>query len=323
MHDVIIVGAGPIGLACGIAAQRRGLDPLIIEKGALVNSLVHYPTDLEFFSTPDLLEIGGHPFPSRGSKPVRAEAVEYYSKVAQREGLNIRLYEEVQRLSGEDNNFKVHTTKGIHQGRKVVLALGFFDIPNKLEIPGEDLPKVTHYYKEPYEYTRQKVVVIGARNSAAKAALDCYRHGAEVTMVVRGEGISDRVKYWIKPDLENRIEEGTIGAYFNTTVKAITEETVLIQTPEGEKTLDNDWVLAMTGYRPNLGFLQRLGISLQDDEHHTPVYDTETMETNRPGLYLAGVVCGGLNTGSFFIENSRIHAQRIMEDVTRQENIPA
>lgn len=322
MHDVIIVGAGPIGLTCGIAAKRRGLDPLILEKGALVNSLVNYPTDLEFFSTPNLLEIGGHPFPTRGNKPVRAEAVEYYGKVAQREQLDIQLYERVQRLSGRDNDFTVHTTKSSYACRKVAMAIGFFDIPKMLDVPGEELPKVTHYYKEPYSYTRQKVVVVGARNSAAKVALDCHRHGAEVTMVVRGDSISDAVKYWIKPDLENRIKEGGIEAYFNSTVEAITEDQIHIQTPDGEKHLENDWVLAMTGYRPDLGFLKRLGISLREDEHRTPVYDPETMETNRPGVYLAGVVCGGLNTSELFIENSRVHAHRITSHIAEEANVP-
>lgn len=323
MRDVIVVGAGPIGLACGIAAKRRGLDALLLEKGALVNSLVNYPTDLEFFSTPDLLEIGGHPFPCRGAKPVRAEAVEYYSKVADREGLDIHLYEKVRRISGDNGNFTVHTDEGTYSCRKVAVATGFFDVPNMLEVPGEELEKVRHYYKEPYPYTRQDVVVVGARNSAAKAALDCYRHGANVTMVVRGDGISDHVKYWIKPDLENRIEEGNIAAYFNSTVQAITEDSVHIRTPDGERVLDNDWVLAMTGYRPNLDFLQRLGISLADDEHCTPIYDAETMETNRSGVYLAGVVCGGLKTSDLFIENSRVHAHRIMAHIAEQKNIPA
>lgn len=323
MRDVIVVGAGPIGLACGIAAKRRDLEALIIDKGAVVNSLVNYPTDLEFFSTPELLEIGGHPFPCRGHKPVRAEAIEYYSKVANRENLRLRLYERVQRISGEDGSFTVHTEQDSHRARKVVLALGFFDIPNMLDVPGEDLSKVTHYYKEPYPYVDQKVAVIGARNSAAKAALDCHRHQAEVTMIVRGDSISDHVKYWIKPDLENRIEEGGINALFNTTVKAITEESILVETPAGEKTLENDWVLAMTGYRPDLGFLQRLGIALKDNEHRTPVFDSETMETNRRGIYLAGVICGGLNTGELFIENSRVHARRIMSDITEKSDVPA
>jgi thioredoxin reductase (NADPH) len=323
MRDVIIVGAGPIGLASGIAAKRRDLDALILEKGALVNSLVNYPTDLEFFSTPDLLEIGGHPFPCRGVKPVRAEAVEYYSKVADREGLNIRLYEEVQRVSGEDEQFTVHTGENAYEARKVVVATGFFDVPNRLEVPGEELSNVRHYYKEPYPYTRQKVIVIGARNSAAKVALDCYRHGADVTLVHRGEGISDHVKYWIKPDLENRIEEGEIETYFRSTVEAITEDTVHLDTPEGPTVVKNDWVLAMTGYRPDLDFLERLGIRLRDNAHRTPVFDDETMETNRRGVYLAGVVCGGLKTSDLFIENSRIHARRIMTHIHQKAGMPA
>lgn len=315
MHDVIIIGAGPIGIASGVAAQRRNLDALIIEKGALVNSLVHYPLNMEFFSTPDLLEIGGHPFPCRGHKPVREEAIEYYQGVARMEHLNINLYEKVRRVSGENNNFTVHTDQGDYACRKIVVATGFFDRPNLMDVPGEELDKVTHYYREPFPYTRQRVAVIGARNSAAKAALDCHRHGAEVTLLVRGSEVSEKVKYWIKPDLENRIAEGSITAYFDTTVEAISENAIHVETPDGPRELPNDWVLAMTGYRPNLGFLQRMGINLKDDDARTPVYDSETMETNRRGIYLAGVICGGLETNQLFIENTRVHAHRIMEHI--------
>lgn len=315
MHDIVIIGAGPIGLACGIAARRAGLSALLIEKGALVNSFVHYPTDLEFFSTPELLEIGGIPFTTRNYKPVRAEALEYYRHVAELEQLEIRLYEEVVGLDGEGEAFTVRTTKGSYRCRKVIIATGFFDVPNRMDVPGEDLPKVLHYYKEPYPFAHQKVAVIGARNSAAKVALDCYRHGCEVTLIVRSPEISEKVKYWIRPDLENRIKEGSIRALFDTTVERITERAIHVCTPEGKRILENDWVLAMTGYRPNFGLLETLGVEFEDDAFQTPVHDPETMETNRAGLYLAGVVCGGLNTSVWFVENSRVHADRIVADI--------
>lgn len=315
MRDVLIVGAGPIGIASGIAAKRRDLDAVLVEQGAMVNSLVNYPTDLEFFSTPDLLEIGGHPFPTRGPKPVRAEAIEYYTKVARRENLDVRLYERVEGVEGEQGDFSVRTEEGVHRARNVVVATGFFERANLMEVPGEELDKVVHYYKEPYPYIGQKVAVIGARNSAAKVALDCHRHGAEVTLIHRGPEISEKVKYWIKPDLENRIAEGSIDAYFDTDVRRIEEDAIYLEGPDGPFTLENDWVLAMTGYKPDLAFLEELGIELQDDEHRTPVFDEDTMETNREGIYLAGVICGGLQTHRLFIENSRIHARRIMHHI--------
>lgn len=323
MHDVIVIGAGPVGLACAIEAKRRNLKALVLEKGALVNSLVGYPTQMEFFSTPDLLEIGGHPFATNRYKPTREEALDYYQGVARAEELDINLYEPVHRLEGEVGAFTVVTDKDTYSSRFVVAATGFFDIPNPLGAEGEDLPKVTHYFKEPYPYARQKVLVVGAKNSAAKAALACYRHDAEVTLAVRGPALSEKIKYWIKPDLENRIREGAIDAYFNATVERITEDAVKLRTPDGELTLENDFVFAMTGYRPNYAFLEALGISTEDDVARTPVYDEETFETNRAGLYLAGTVCGGLNTSRWFIENGRHHAARIMEHITQREEIPA
>ncbi len=321
MHDVIIIGAGPIGLACGIAARRAGLNALIIEKGALVNSFVGYPTDLEFFSTPELLEIGGIPFTTRNYKPVRAEALEYYRHTALTENLNIRLYEPVVRVDGSDGNFSVATTKATYPARKIIVATGFFDVPIRMNVPGEDLLKVTHYYREPYPYTAQRVAVIGAKNSAAKAALDCYRHGAEVILIIRGSEVSPKVKYWIRPDLLNRIQEGSIKVLYNTTVEAITEDAIHLQTPNGPRSLGNDWVLAMTGYQPDFSFLQTLGIALQDDAFRTPVHNPDSMETNRPGMYLAGVVCGGMKTSVWFIENSRIHADLIMHHVLQDEAV--
>jgi thioredoxin reductase (NADPH) len=319
--ELAVIGAGPIGLACGIAARRAGLDCFIFDRGGLANSFIHYPTDLEFFSTPELLEIGGIPFTTRGYKPVRAEALEYYRHAARSEQLDLRLYEQVDLVEGEDEGFTLVTDKGRYGARKVVVATGFFDVPIRLDIPGEELPKVTHYYREPYPYVNQRVAVIGAKNSAAKAALDCYRHGAEVTLLVRGPAISDSVKYWIKPDLDNRIRDGVIKAYFNATVRAIEPDAILFDTPEGPQRIGNDWVLAMTGYRPDTDYLHRLGIAHRNDAHHTPVHDPETMETNRRGMYLAGVVCGGLQTSVWFIENSRVHADRIVRHITAAQAV--
>jgi bacillithiol disulfide reductase len=311
MHDVVVVGAGPVGLACGIEARREGLDALIIEKGSLVNSIVGYPARMEFFSTPDLIEIGGYPFPIQGYKPTREEAVEYYRGVAAQEKLEIRLYERVCNVRGSAGDFIVVTDKQEYQARNVIISTGFFDEPNLLNVPGEELPKVTHYYREPYGYVRQKVAVIGARNSAAKAALDCYRHGAEVTLIVRSAALSDKVKYWIKPDLENRIKEGSIRAYFNTTVDQVRPSSLVLRTGNGQVEIDNDWVLAMIGYRPDYRFLEGLELAIRDDPYRTPVYDDATFETSRRGIYLAGTVCGGLRTGRWFIENGRFHARQI------------
>jgi thioredoxin reductase (NADPH) len=315
MLDVVIIGAGPVGLACGIEARREGLEALLIDKGALVNSFLGYPVNLEFFSTPELMEIGGHPFATLRYKPLREEAIEYYRRVAAAEHLTLRLYERVLRVDGEDGGFTVVTEKDRYACRKVVAAVGFFDVPNRLGVPGEDLPNVTHYYREPYAYAGQKVAVIGAKNSAAKVALDCYRHGAAVTLIHRGPTLSDKIKYWIRPDLENRIREGSIAVFFNTTVAAVERDRLLLDTPEGRVDLPNDWVLAMTGYRPDYPFLETLAINAEDDEARTPVYDPETFETNRPGLYLAGTVCGGLRTGRWFIENGRFHAGQIMKHI--------
>jgi thioredoxin reductase (NADPH) len=322
MHDVIVIGAGPVGLACAIEAQRRGLSARILEKGALVNSIVGYPVNMEFFSTPELIEIGGHPFSVQGYKPTREEAIEYYRKVTEREALDARLYERVLELRGEQGNFIVVTSKGEHPARNVVVSTGFFDRPNLLSVPGEALPKVTHYYKEPYSYARQKVAVIGARNSAAKAALDCYRHGADVTLVVRSAALSDKIKYWIKPDLDNRIKEGSIRAYFGTTVEQICPASVVLRTPDGLRELENDWVVAMTGYHPDYEFLEALGVTFLDDDCRTPVIDATTFQTSRSGVYLAGTVCGGYCTSRWFIENGRFHAQQISKHIAGERAEP-
>jgi len=324
MHDVLVIGAGPVGLACAIEARRHGLTALVVEKGALVNSIMGYPANMEFFSTPELIEIGGYPFPVKGYKPTREEAIEYYRGVAQRERLELRLYERVRAVEGSTGAFTVVTDKGSHLARAVVVVTGFFDRPNLLNVPGEALPRVTHYYREPFPYINQRVAVIGAKNSAAKAALDCYRHGADVTLIVRSPSLSDSIKYWIRPDLENRIKEGSIRAYFDTQVVEIRETSLRLRTPDGDREIDNDWVLAMTGYQPDFTFLESLGVTFADDEARTPVYDETTFQTERPGLYIAGTVCGGYRTNRWFIENGRFHAQQIARHIAgeRTERIP-
>ena len=322
--DVLVIGAGPVGLACAIEAKREGLTARIVEKGALVNSIVGYPANMEFFSTPDLIEIGQYPFPVQGYKPTREEAIEYYRGVAQREAIDLRLYERVLEVRGERGGFLVLTSRGEHAARNVVVCTGFFDQPNPLKVPGEDLPKVTHYYREPFAYIRQKVAVVGAKNSAAKAALDCYRHGAEVTLIARSATLSDSVKYWIRPDLENRIKEGSIRAYFSTAIEEIRPGSLILSTPGGRVEIPNDWVLAMTGYRPDFPFLEALGIAFADDGFRTPVFDETTFESSRKGVYLAGTVCGGYRTNRWFIENGRFHAQQIAKHIAgdRTERIP-
>ncbi len=322
MIDLLVIGAGPVGLACAIEAARLHLTARVIDKGTLVNSIVGYPARMEFFSTPDLIEIGGHPFPVREYKPTREDAIEYYRGVAAREQIDVRLYEAVLEVRGSRDDFTVITTRGEHRARRVVVAIGFFDRPNRLDVPGEDLPKVTHYYREPYAYVGQRVLVIGARNSAAKAALDCYRHGASVTLVAREAGVSEKVKYWIKPDLENRIKEGSIRALFNSHVQEIREDSVVVVTPDGRQEIGNDFVLAMTGYHPDFDFLERLGVTFADDRYRTPIFDEATFETARPGLYIAGTVCGGYQTGRWFIENGRFHARQIAAHVAGTQVAP-
>jgi len=318
MTDIIIVGGGPIGLACALEAEKAGFSYTVIEKGCLVNSLYNYPVNMTFFSTSERLEIGGIPFISNNAKPTRAEALEYYRRVCASNSLNVRLYERVESIEKTSAGFLVRTSKTEYSCHVVVLALGFYDLPYLLNVPGEDLPKVKHYYDEPHPYFRQKVVVVGAANSAVDAALETWRKGAEVTMVIREPSIRESVKYWVKPDIENRIAEGSIKAYFNSFIKEITPEKVLVQTPEQELWLDNDFVLAMTGYQPPFTFMQAIGIQFHDDEYHTPIYSEESMETNVPGLYLAGVVYGGLKTNKWFIENSRVHAEMIIAHLRKK-----
>ena len=312
MLDILIVGGGPIGLACALSAQKAGLSYQIVEKGCLVNSLYHYPTTMTFFSTSELLEIGGIPFVTISHKPKRAEALEYYRRVAFSNHLKVNLFEQVTAVDRTDGHYCIITSRAKYEAKNVIVATGFYDIAIKLNIPGEDLPKVKHYYDDPHYYALQKVVVVGSSNSAIDVALETYRKGADVTLVIRGEEVSHRVKYWVRPDMLNRIKEGSIKAYFNSHVTTVREQEVDIQTPDGQITVPNDYVMAMTGYRPNFEFLKKIGIVLSADEKSIPEYNHATMETNLKGLYLAGVVCGGMDTHLWFIENSRIHAEMIV-----------
>lgn len=330
-HDtiIIIIGGGPIGLACALEAQKAGLDYLVLEKGSLVNSLYNYPVNMTFFSTSERLEIGGVPFVSNNAKPVRAEALEYYRRVADSFKLKVNLFEKVESVKKEpavgseqlagNGKFLISTNKNTYHTDYVVIATGFYDIPYLLNVPGEDLSKVTHYYKDPHHYAFQKVLVVGANNSAVDAALETWRKGAEVTMLIRGENIGERVKYWVRPDIVNRIKESSIKAYFNSSIKEIREHEVDIITPEGPLTLANDWVIAMTGYQPNLDFLRSIGIRLSEDEVLKPFYEETTYETNVPNVFLAGVICGGMNTHRLFIENSREHAEKIIQTIKARE----
>ena len=315
MLDILIIGAGPIGIACGLSAQRGGLDFVIVEKGCLVNSLYNYPATMTFFSTSEKLEIGGVPFVTINNKPTRAEALEYYRRVATSHKLPVRLFEAVTCVTRNGYHYDIETSKGSYQAKHVIIATGFYDIAVKLDIPGEDLPKVKHYYQDPHYYAMQKIVVVGSSNSAIDVALETFRKGAEVTLVIRREEISHRVKYWVRPDILNRIKEGSIKAYFNSSLAAIRKDEVDIDTPDGTVTIPNDFVMAMTGYRPNFSFLRKIGINLSTDEKKIPEYDPETMETNLKGIYLAGVVCGGMDTHLWFIENSRVHADMIVNDI--------
>ncbi len=313
--DVIVVGAGPTGLACGIELQRRGLSSMLLEKGCLCNSLYNYPTHMVFFTTPELLEIGDIPMTSLNEKPNRTEALKYYRRVAEHYKLDIHQYERVDRVAGGDGAFQVFTTDRLECGhqyvaRKLVLATGYYDIPNLLHVPGEQLDKVFHYYKEPHPFYDHDVAVIGAKNSAAIAALELYWTGARVTLIHRGGGISDKVKYWIKPNIENRIKNREIQAYFHSRVLEILADAIRLETPSGEILLKNDFVLALTGYSPDLNFLNSLGITLEP-ETQKPRTDAQTLESDRAGVYLAGVIVAGMHTNEIFIENGRFHGKQI------------
>lgn len=315
--DILIIGGGPIGLNCALEAQKNNLTYLIIEKGTIVNSLYNYPLYMRFFSTAEKLEIAEIPFISTAPKPGRQEALEYYQGIARQKNINIHLYEKVLKVTKENDVFTIETTKGKYSAKNVIISTGFYDIPNFMNIPGENLPKVKHYYTEPYPYAKQKIVVVGSSNSAVDAALETYRKGAEVTMIIRHSEISKSVKYWVKPDIENRIAEGSIKAYFNAEITEIKENTVIFKDANGQTNeIENDFVLAMTGYLPDFEFLKNSGIELQG-ECLNPLYHPETMETNVKNLYLAGVVCGGKDTHLWFIENSRIHAELILQSILK------
>jgi len=315
-YDLIIIGGGPIGLACGLEAKKQNLNYLIIEKGALVNSIYHYPANMTFFSTSEKLEIDGIPFISKNAKPTKQEALEYYRRVATSNALNLNLFENVEQIKKHKGNFKIATSRGKYSSKNLILATGFYDLPNNLNVPGEDLEKVYHYYNDPHYFVNQDVVVVGASNSAVDAALEIYRKGGRVTMIVRGEDIGERVKYWVRPDVINRIKEGSIKAFFKSEITEITPNTVVFKDSDGNtQEIKNDFVLALTGYKPNFKFLQSLGVELSDDDKKIPSYNPQTMESNVKGLYLAGVICGGMETHKWFIENSRIHAKMIMEDI--------
>ena len=316
-YDLIIVGGGPIGLACAIEAQKKKLRYLIIEKGAIVNSIFNYPLYMTFFSTAERLEIGDIPFNCLAPKPGRQEALEYYRNIHRYFNFSIHLFEKVNTvLKLENKSFKITTDKSSYEAKNVVIATGFYDIPIEMNVKGEELSKVRHYYKEAHEYAFRNVLVVGANNSSVDAALECWRKGANVTMIIRKNEINNRVKYWVKPDIENRIAEGSIKAYFESNITEILENEVEIATPNGKVIIENDFVLALTGYKPDLTFLEKMGIQLSDDELKTPQYNPETMETNVAGLFLAGVVCGGMQTHKWFIENSRIHANMIVDYIT-------
>ncbi len=319
---MLVIGAGPTGLACAIEAQRAGLRSACIDKGCLANSLFHYPANMSFFTTPELLEIGDIPFPTAHQKPTRQEALEYYRKVAEHYRLDIRQYELVGRVTGKDGDFHVHTVDRHarpheYRSRKLVIATGYYDLPNRMGIPGEDLPHVFHYYREPHPYYDSDVTVIGGKNSAAIAALELWRHGARVTLVHRGPGISPSVKYWIKPDVENRIKAGEVKAYFNSTVLEIRPDCLRIQTPDGEVTVKAEFVFALTGYHPDFDFLRSLGVEITANDCR-PKCDPKTLESNVPGIYLAGVVIAGSKTSEIFIENGRFHGRQIAADATRK-----
>jgi thioredoxin reductase (NADPH) len=317
--DVLIIGAGPIGLTCALEAKKAGLSYLILEKGVLVNSLYHYPSNMTFFSTSERIEIGDIPFVNNNPKPTRSEALEYYRRIAVSQNLNIHLQEQVLDVQQAGGIYRVTSTKSSYLTKNLIVATGFYDIPNMLHIPGEDLPKARHYYKEPHFYAMQKLLVVGANNSAVDAALESFRKGAQVTMVIKGAEIGKRVKYWVRPDIINRIEEGSIKAFYHSTLLAIREKEVDIQKKEGIQTIPNDYVLLMTGYQPNFSFLEKLGIELTSDEKKYPSYNKETMESNRQNIYLAGVVVGGMDTHIWFIENSREHARQIIKAILEKK----
>lgn len=315
-YDVLIIGGGPIGIASAIEAKKKNLSYIIIEKGALVNSLYNYPDKMTFFSSSENLELDQIPFVSNNNKPTKQEALEYYRRVIDYKQIHINLFEEVEKVTQDESFFRISTSKANYQAKNIVISTGFYDIPNHLNIPGENLDKVSHYYKDPHYYATQKLVVVGASNSSVDAALETYRKGAEVTMMIRGEQVGERVKYWVRPDILNRIKEGSIKAHFNSELTEIGKDYVRFKDEKGHvQEIENDFVLVLTGYRPNFEFLKMIGVALSDDGLSIPSYNRQTMETNLKGVYLAGVISGGMETHKWFIENSRVHAKMIMENI--------
>ncbi|MDA8630839.1 YpdA family putative bacillithiol disulfide reductase [Flavobacteriaceae bacterium] len=318
MKDLIIIGAGPIGLACGIEAKKNNLDYEIIDKGMLVNSIFNYPVNTTFFSTADKLEIGEIPFISHNVKPTRTEALEYYRRVCDSWKLNLSLYNEVSEILNKNSHFELKTQNGIMNSKKIIICTGFYDIPYLLNIPGEELNKVLHYYNESHPYYKMDVAIVGAGNSAVDVALDTYRKGANsVTMIIRETQIGENIKYWVRPDIINRIESNEINVFYESEILKIKEKTIIIKTKKETKEIKNDFVLAMTGYQPNYNILENLGVEILSDEFKTPVYNEDTMETNVKGVFVAGVICGGLKTNKWFIENSREHSQKILSQIIK------
>ena len=319
-YDVIIIGGGPIGLNCAIEAKKAGLSYVILEKGVLVNSLYNFPTNMTFFSTSNLLEIGGVPFIAHNDKPTRREALEYFRRVQDSWDLEVHLYTEVKSMDHNGEVYQVETTKGMYKASNVIVATGFYDTPRMLNIPGEDLKKVKHFHDDPHPYVDQKVLVIGAANSACDVALETYYKGADVTMAIRESEIYPKVKYWIRPNIENRIKEGSIKAYFNTSVTAIRPNEVVLQTADGQVVLENDFVLAMTGYMPNYQLFESLGIPVSTDEYRIPLHNEKTLETELSGVYVAGVINAGMQTSKLFIENTRVHSRLIVQSILSKKN---
>jgi len=321
MHDIIIIGGGPTGINCAIEAKKAGFDYIILEKGVLVNSIFNFPANMTFFSTSLNLEIGDTPFISHNDKPTRREALEYYGRLLESYQLNIDFDTEVTSMTKSDGTYQVKTNDKTYESKYVIVATGFYDHPNMMNVPGENLPKVKHYYDEVHHYIRKKVLVVGGANSACDVALECWQKGADVTMAIRGSELYKRVKYWILPNIENRIKEGSITAHFDTNIKEIKPKSVILSTPDGEVEIENDYVLAMTGYSPNYELLTHLGIEIGNDEYRTPAFEEHTLETNLPGVFMAGVVGGGLKTNRYFIENTRDHAERIVREIELRESI--
>ncbi len=327
LFDVLVIGAGPTGMSCAIEARRAGFRAVLVDKGCLCNSLFHYPSHMTFFTTSELLEIGDVPFPSPNPKPSRDEALEYYRKVAEHYRLDVRAYQRVESVTGADLDFEVCTRDtfdrpNLYRSRKIVVATGYYDLPNRMNIPGEDLPKVFHYYNDPHPYYGMDVLVVGGKNSAAIAALELWRHGARVTLVHRGPSMHRHVKYWILPDIENRIRSGQIQAFFESSVARIDPDTVTLETPAGARVLSNQFVFAMTGYRPDFEFLESLGVRIEG-EFRCPACDPRSLESNAPGIYLAGVIIAGDRTNEIFIENGRFHGRQIAEDLQQRLSVPA